>query len=344
VTLGKKRVVDEIIAHCGGNKKLKGVSSKLYTALVSPRSACNKGNADHIPLGSEQHAEYASAQACMAVARLQAHDDQPAQPDFEEKKSEQCSAVTTEPSADFKNELVFLLNDRQIQRLNGRKSRNILSNLAEIKAVSYYLLKGTITVDGHLLKLNSRRRYARGDRIRASREECVRQLERRLGLLFTHHEIAQIPNEFQFARELGGDRALLNQMMRVMSKGEQFIVHEANREEHHVLINHDRLYWKRQRQDRNDINCCLKLADIEDITLRMLFTKSTPNRKRHCRFTVSVSTKPSCKMPMLSLSTSKMARSTVRKFVAYLKCFQRHFSSRCPQTNYKPCKSIKYYD
>jgi len=156
-----------------------------HIPLENSMRARNKGNARTM-LGSEQHAEYASAQACMAVARLQAHDDQPAQPDLEEKKSEQCSAVTTEPSADIKNELVFLLsqqNCRQIQRLNARKSRNVLSNLAELKAVAYYLLKGTISVDGHLLKLNSRRRYARGARLRKSREECVHQLERRLGLL-----------------------------------------------------------------------------------------------------------------------------------------------------------------
>jgi len=133
-------------------------------------------------------------------------------------------------------------------------------------------------------------------------------------------------------------------MMRVMSEGVQFIVHEANREERHVLINHDRLYWKSRRQDRDDINCSLKLTEIEDVTLRMRFTKSRHSRKRHCRFTVIVSTKPSCRMPMLSLSTLKLDRSTVRKFVAYLKCFNRHFSSRCPQTNYKPRKSLKYYD
>jgi len=196
-------------------------------------------------------------------------------------------------------ELVFLLSDEQINNVSakgGRRMGSLTKLMAQI---------GTIRLDSGLLKL----RLSSINSIAP-----IQQLEGRLGLLFTREEIALVHDTIGL-----NEKVIINDMMRMMCGGVRFGVNGKGVRFVMIDIDQRRLFLTtRMRQlHSTDKNRSLDLSKIVGVVIG-----NSQHKKRsidHCSCTVQTEDS------VLVLSTPSRDQSAVRKFVAYLKCFKRHF-------------------
>jgi len=262
---------------------------------------------------------------------------------YANQRISKCMAMSPNPSASNEaptpssNVLVFPLSDKQIQTLtNEQHLRMLAHDVGEF---------GSIEVDQGLLKLKI---FAN-----LPHSNPIHKLEKRLGILLTLEEVAQIRRDIVGAPADGvdpssidvlqlNDRDLFNHMMSITSKGVQFTKHKKRgvSDVRYVMIYLDRLYWKKEQQDRHERDRSFHLSEIK----KVLIGKNTKPLKHEfnddiddaCCFTVRT------KRATLDLSTPTMDPIEVRKFVAYLKAFQRHFrdnghkDAKAPQPRISP--------
>jgi len=214
-------------------------------------------------------------------------------------------------------QLVFPLTDNQLKQLTNEQHLRILGD---------ELPPGcSIGVDEGLLNL----------KIPADlpRIEPIHKLEKRMGVLLSLEEIATIRKDIRGddadADSIDvlqlNDKDFFNNMVNVMRNGISFIKHKKRGvyDTRFVLVRTDRLYWKEKQQDRHEKKRSFHLTKIVTVVVgknsKALRHEQLANIPEQCCFSVVT------KKATLDLSTPTMDPIEVRKFVAYVKGFQRHF-------------------
>merc|ERR1711971_267180 len=241
---------------------------------------------------------------------------------LEKHLGEICAAVDEEKAPP--KTLVFPLNDHQLKQLTNEQHLRML--IDELPA------NCTVGVDKGLLELKI---PADSPKIKP-----IHKLEKRLGILLSVEEIAQIRKDIRLdgadadsIDELQlNDKDFFNNMVSVLRNGVPFIKHRKREvyDTRYILIRTDRLYWKERQEDRHEKKRSFHLTKIVNASIgkcsKPLLHEALANIPENCCFSVVT------KKATLDLSTPTMDPIEVRKFVAYLKGFQRHLILQHSQT------------
>jgi len=232
-----------------------------------------------------------------------------------------CALVKVEQAS---QELIFPLTDDQLRLVTNQHHLKMLMD-----EMTHF---GTIGVDAGLLKLKIP--------VDVPAITPIHKLEKRLGVLMTTQELAEIRRSIAGDEKTNGeqnisaqdikvlqldDKEFVNHMMSACEKGVKFIKHKKKGvyDERYVLIHNDRLYWKEKPEERNHRSRSMHLTKI----IQVMIGKNTKALKHE----ELVSIPPSCcfsvvaKKATLDLSTPNKDPIEVREFTSYLKGLQRHF-------------------
>lgn len=163
------------------------------------------------------------------------------------------------------------------------------------------------------------------DRDRAS-NYLIGKLERRLGILLTDSEIHSLMNDMNCnSEDISNDikkHEFLNKMMKSIRYGARMTKHSKRSEASHrwILINNDRLYFKKSIQDRNHRSRSIKLREIRSILsgkqTRVL--RNCESANDDCCFSIIANN--------MTLDLQCENEDMCNEWFHYLKMLQKHFA------------------